>query len=48
MIKKQTIRIDEKEYQKIKIKLAEKGIYSFQEYIMNLIRKDLNLPTKKG
>ena len=46
MIKKQTIRIEEKEYQKIKIILIKKGYPSFQEYILDLILKDLNLSKK--
>lgn len=40
MIKKQTVRIDEDELKLIKIKLVKES-KSFQEYVMELIRKDM-------
>lgn len=42
MIKRQTIRIEESEYIDIKIKLIKEG-KSFQQYVMELIRKDMEV-----
>lgn len=47
MIKKQTIRIEEEEYKKIKIEMIKRNISSFQDYVLSLIRKDLNLDKQK-
>lgn len=42
MIKRQTIRIEESEYIDIKIKLIKEN-KSFQQYVMELIRKDMEV-----
>lgn len=38
---KQTIRLDYDFYKKIKIMMIEKDIKSFQNYVINLIKKDM-------
>lgn len=44
-MKKMSVRIEDKEHKLIMLRLIQKDI-SFNQYVLDLIRKDLKLPSK--